>query len=460
VNDLSAPRIAFCTTVKNRTEHLKKTLPANLADNARYPNAVFVVLDYDDDSGLDGWIGAEMSHALRAGRLVVYRYRSGGAKFHLSHAKNMAARCGMLEGAEILVTLDADNFTGEGFAHALAAAFREPGLVPGIFLCPNYALIKSLPHGAGRPPRGYAGRLAVWAQTFVKMGGYDERFDTWRGEDIDMNFRLQRAGYAMRYIDNRHLGAINHSAAVRFREYPHAQQYENKHEIEVLRARTETVVNAGRFGVGEVRRHCGTAVKLTPLPTRVFGIGLHRTATTSLHEAFKRLGFDSFHWGSGEAPLIWYEMKGLHRSRTLEQWYALCDLPIPLLYRELDTAYPNSKFILTIRNESDWLRSVARLWDPNQNPERRLWDIYPFTNMIHTEIYGRATFDAQVFAARYRRHNADVLEYFKDRPDDLLVMDMDAGVGWGDLCGFLGRPVPGEAYPKVDFMNRASVVAT
>ena len=459
MNDLSAPRIAFCTTVKNRTEHLKKTLPANLSDNARYPNAVIVVLDYDDDSGLEEWIAAEMAGAQRAGRLVVYRYRSGGAKFHLSHAKNMAARCGMLEGADILVTLDADNFTGEGFAHAVAAAFREPGLVPGIFLCPNYALIKSLPHGAGRPPRGYAGRLAIWAQTFVKMGGYDERFDTWRGEDIDMNFRLQRAGYAMRYIDNRHLGAINHSAAVRFREYPHAQQYENKSEIDALRARTETVVNMGRgWGCGTVTRHDARRVDLTPLPTRVFGIGLHRTATTSLHSALRQLGLDSFHWGAGEAPLIWYEMRNLGRSPTLERWYALCDLPIPLLYREMDRAYPGSRFILTVRNEASWLRSVERLWS-SENPNRYLWDVYPFTNMIHTELYGRATFDAATMLARYRRHNAEVREYFQGR-DDLLVMDVDAGLDWAPLCGFLNLPVPGVAYPKVDFMSPTVSVTT
>ena len=38
-------------------------------------------------------------------------------------------------------------------------------------------------------------------------------------------------------------------------------------------------------------------------------------------------------------------------------------------------------------------------------------------------------------------------EYFKDRPGDLLVMDMDSNPGWNALCAFLERPIPAEPYP-------------
>ena len=55
--------------------------------------------------------------------------------------------------------------------------------------------------------------------------------------------------------------------------------------------------------------------------------------------------------------------------------------------------------------------------------------------------------------ARFRRHNAEVLEYFKNRPDDLLVMDMDAGAGWPQLCGFLKKSIPGVPYP-VQFVTQ------
>ena len=143
-------------------------------------------------------------------------------------------------------------------------------------------------------------------------------------------------------------------------------------------------------------------------------------------------------------------MQALGRSKTLEQWYALSDLPIPLLYRELDKAYPGSKFILTVRNEADWLASVERLWDPKFNPDRWIWDVYPFSNYIHTVLYGQKDFDAAVFVERYRRHNAEVKKYFKSRREDLLIIDMDKGGDWRPICDFLDCAHPKVAYPHAN----------
>ena len=364
----------------------------------------------------------------------------------MSHAKNMAARCGMLERAEILVTLDADNFTRPGFARYIAEQMADQPF-PGAFLCPNFPHIQSLPHGPGRPLRGFAGRLAIRAHDFVKLGGYDESYDTWRGEDIDMIARLQRLGYQMRHIDNRYLGVIPHNAEVRFAEYPHARQYENKGEVQAIHARSNTLVNFGKIGLGKVCRNFGThSYDVGRVPTRVFGIGLHKTGTTSLDAAFQILGLSSFHWGKGESPRIWQEanMQG-GRSQTMERWYAFSDLPFPLIYRQLDKAYPGSKFILTVRSEDKWIKSVERLWDPKFNPTRWVWDKWPFTNTIHIALYGRSTFDREVFLARYRRHNAEVQDYFRGRETDLLVMN--AGDGWSKIAGFLGLPTPRVPYP-------------
>jgi hypothetical protein len=452
-------KIAFCTTCKNRTMHLKFTLPKNLADNASYPNAVFVVLDYSSDDDLLSYLFKNHEQDIRSGRLIVYSFLAPfPGPFLMAHAKNLAARCGILEGADILVTLDADNYTGSGFAQFISGKFDEPG----IFLCPDFPLIHSLPHGPSRPMRGYAGRLAIRAQDFIKAGGYDEIFDVWGSEDMDMIFRLQRMGYSMRHIDNGYLNTIPHPAEIRFKEYPEAQKYETKQHVLTVAARTQTVVNYGRFGLGAVRRH-GFRIEMTmaamydkvssveeiqlkPIPTRVFGIGFQKTGTSSLHKAFQALGLDSFHWGAGEAPLIWWESQQ-GRSKTLERWYALSDNPIPLLYQQLDSLYPGSKFILTVRDERDWIKSVERLWDYRYNPTRWVWDKYPFTNHIHTVLYGQKDFNAEIFLARYRRHNAEVKRYFKYRPDDLLILDIPAGDGWNKLCKFIGKPVPNVPFP-------------
>ena len=460
-SDSTLPRIAFCTTVRGRAFHLKETLPRNLADHS-YPNVVFVVLDYSSQDDLIPYLKANHTVDIDSGRLVVYSFPNA-AKFHLSHAKNMAMRCGILERADLLCQMDADNHGAPGFSQFIVDTFREPGIVPGIFAIPDYAYIKSLPHGEGRPVRGYAGRLVCWAQTFIKMGGYSEEFEHWGSEDICTNFRLQRAGYQIRHIPNHFLNAINHSSAVRFREYPAAQQFENDSQVEILKARTNTVVNYGNFGCGTVYRNFDPKpIELKPLPTRVLGVGFHKTGTTSLHEAFKTLGFDSLHWGQGEAPLIWYEMNALGRSKTLEQFYAISDNPMPLLYQQIDKSYPGSRFVLTVRDEVEWLQSVKKLWDPKYNKTRHLWDVYPISNVLHRALYGQTDFDPLVFLERYRRHNRDVIEYFKDRPDDLLVLDMDQPRGkMAALCKFLGRPVMADgSYPVMNRSNEIVDVIT
>jgi hypothetical protein len=172
-----------------------------------------------------------------------------------------------------------------------------------------------------------------------------------------------------------------------------------------------------------------------------------------LNKALIDLGYDSAHWKSAHwAKAIWEEMRATGVSSTLERNYAVCDLPIPLLYRELDKAYPGSKFILTVRDEDAWVASVRRHFS-EKNPFRAQWDVDPFTHRVHTELYGRKKFDEQTMRERYRRHNAEVREYFSDRPGDLLVMDMSAGAGWHTLCGFLRQRIPDVLYP-VEFKSQ------
>ena len=166
--------IAFCTTCRGRAQHVRLTLPRNLADNPG-PDSKFIVLDYSSQDDLIEYLRANFPIAIDSGKLVVYSH-PGADRFYMSHAKNLAARCAMMEGADILVTVDADNFTGPNFE-----SFVADKMAPGTFLCPDFPRIKSLPHGPDRPQRGYAGRLAIRAQEFIKLGGYDETFDTWRG---------------------------------------------------------------------------------------------------------------------------------------------------------------------------------------------------------------------------------------------------------------------------------------
>ena len=440
--------IVFCTTCKGRTQHLARTLPKNLADN---PKAKFIVLSYGDTEDLESYLRTQQA-AIDSGQLAVYQYKAS-VPFRMAHAKNMAHRLGIMEGAEVLVNLDADNFTGPGFADYVAEQFRGQESV--------FLWSRMIKEGKERLNRGISGRIAVRPLAFMLVGGYDEKYHTHSPDDKDFNARLRRLGYDGLEIDSKYLLAINHSEKMRYKEYPYAE----RNCYDDFRIDTGyVVVNGGAIGCGVVYKNFSSVpIEIKPVPTRIFGIGLHKTATTSLHKALSILGYKSGHWVTAHwAKSIWREMNQDGRSATLERYQALTDLPIPMLYKQLDVAYPGSKFILTVRDEFSWLDSVRRHFSYEHNPFRAQWDTDPFSNRVHQMLYGRQDFDAATCLERYRIHTGRVLEYFQGR-SDLLVMNIPSQpnaeiskdmidvnhVGWKALCDFLGMPVPTSPYPAI-----------
>lgn len=441
----ATPRVVFCTTCKGRAQHIQRTLPGNLADNIDYPNCKFVLLDYNSGDHLLEYVKREHARQIESGRLVVYSYREPGP-FRMAHAKNMAHRLGIIEGGDILVNMDADNYSCPGFAWWIVEQ-----LITDLELFFLWVFAKSV---IGRARQGLAGRIVLSRNAFLKVGGYDERYIEWAPEDEDLKVRLRRIGCEGIRIEDRFLYVIPHKDGLRFREYPHAKPTPEQEEIALTRVREskDTVVNFGNYGCGTVYENFSeTPIHLGPLPTRIFGIGMMKTATTSLDRALKILGFDSAHFKN---PLwarnVWEEVLKFGRSPTLEKSYAISDNPIPLLYKQLDKAYPGSKFILTVRNERDWVRSVRDHWNPDLNPFRWEWDTDAFSHRLHQEVYGRKTFDAETFLRRYRQHNTEVFKYFKGRPDDLLILNADLPDyrKWDRLCVFLGCRHPGVPYPR------------
>lgn len=437
--------LAFATTCKGRAQHIKQTLPRNLAVNH---SAKFVLLNFNSPDDLMPYLQAEHAQDIESGRLVVYSLMETGP-FQMARAKNLAHRCAMREGADVLVNLDADNLTGPGFADYVSEMFQWAAHDHAMFGHPNLFLWARVIPGTGK--RGVSGRIAMTSRAFLLAGGYDERYADWGPDDKDMGARLERLGFLPVEIEAQYLDAIHHKDKIRFKEYPHARPAPGATSHEGYKENGHTVVNYGNFGCGTVYRNFDFArpIELRPLPTRIFGIGMQKTATTSLDHALRLLGFDSAHWLDGKwAVAILREMRAKGRSETLEKYYALCDLPIAILFRELDRAYPGSKFILTVRDEVDWLVSTRDHWSYEHNKFRPDWDKWPAADFIHRATYGQKHFDAVVMLERYRRHNAEVREYFRNRPDDLLVMDMSRGADWKELCPFVERAIPAAEYPR------------
>lgn len=173
--------------------------------------------------------------------------------------------------------------------------------------------------------------------------------------------------------------------------------------------------------------------RVFPDKPKVFGIGFQKTGTTSLGKIFDDLGFKnaSYHEFRHFAPresVSWEEITEL-ALELAENIQVAKDTPWPLLYKELDAKFPGSKFIHVTRDPERWIDSAVN--DFEDNP-----------NAIHTAIYGCPYPKGyeEIWLDRYNQHNADVAEYFKDRPDDYLHLKLEDGVTYEAVCDFLGEP--------------------
>ncbi len=173
-------------------------------------------------------------------------------------------------------------------------------------------------------------------------------------------------------------------------------------------------------------------------PTKMFGIGLARTGTTSLHFALELLGFRSAHASTVFSKVLnWEADRGRPLLSTLEHQYdAFLDWPISHLYPELDRRFPNSKFILTVRNVRDRYQSALRHVEEDRSRRAR--------GLSHAwlELESKRRF----FQAD-TEHLAAVLWHFRNRSKDLLVLRITEEAGWAQLCKFLALPVPIEPFP-------------
>ncbi|HYW34939.1 MAG TPA: sulfotransferase [Balneolaceae bacterium] len=217
---------------------------------------------------------------------------------------------------------------------------------------------------------------------------------------------------------------------------------------------------------------------------KVFCIGLSRTGTTSLCKALELLGYKSLHFSLGlfiNPQVICKDLSFMPRQKLnpywawrrkkeikainagfdkniLQNYDAFGDLPIPLFYKELDNKFPGSKFIYTHRNEGKWLKSMKWLY----NEGAVLWGHGLIDDEIKYKAYNCYQYDKEKLIEAYRTHDEDVKDYFADRSEDLLSLNIDEErIDFQKLSEFLDEPVPDESFPKsntrrsVKFSKRA-----
>ena len=174
---------------------------------------------------------------------------------------------------------------------------------------------------------------------------------------------------------------------------------------------------------------------------KIFGIGANKTGTKSLAKALDLLGFRCSHW-EHHGEMSRQYVNNQFRFDFLQRYDAIADLPVPSLYTELDREYPDSKFILTVRDLQSWIDSEKVHHSKLEGP---IFEVFL--------MYGSWYFDQDMFISRYQEHCRRVIEYFKNRKEDLLVMDICGGDGWQKLCPFLEIDEPEVSFPH---FNKAS----
>jgi hypothetical protein len=185
-----------------------------------------------------------------------------------------------------------------------------------------------------------------------------------------------------------------------------------------------------------------------PFEQKVIGVGLGRTGTTSLSEALNQLGIKTKHF-SGH--LTREELMSGSGHLAILNYYQGIANGTASPYRQIDQLYPGSKFILTVREKDAWLESKRRYaaWEV-ENWSKLSPQSKEFKRLIRERVYGSFEFDEDLWFKAYEKHVRGVLDYFKDRPADLLVMDISEGDGWEKLCSFLKLPVPSTVFPHTN----------
>lgn len=169
--------------------------------------------------------------------------------------------------------------------------------------------------------------------------------------------------------------------------------------------------------------------------SKVICIGWHKTGTSTLGDALLTLGYKV----TGAREDLAYSLIEGDIKPALdlaEKFEAIQDVPWAALFKDLDQAFPGSKFILTVRDEEAWLNSAKKHF---QDKDYKL----------HEWLYGTGVIEGNedIYINRYKKHYKEVNEYFKDRPEDIIVMDFKNGDGWDKLCLFLDKPVPKKSFP-------------
>lgn len=155
---------SIITTCKGRLHHLRFTLPLFVAQ-AGVDHEVIVV-DYDDPDECHRWIASQPKDNIKVVHVPDRTH------FNLSHARNCGAQ---IATGKVLCFLDADVLTPSSLLVNIMELFAS-SRAPGVVLATRFLRSQ--------------GQIAVLADVFHHVRGYDESLLGWGYEDNDFADRV------------------------------------------------------------------------------------------------------------------------------------------------------------------------------------------------------------------------------------------------------------------------------
>jgi len=188
---------------------------------------------------------------------------------------------------------------------------------------------------------------------------------------------------------------------------------------------------------------------------KVFCIGRNKTGTSSLELALKELGYKTGSQPQGEVLIRQWKDNNfspiIELAKTAD---AFQDIPFSYdnTYKHLDLAFPNSKFILSVRNSpEEWYNSLVRfhskLFGNGQIPTStqlknntlhwKGWIYETMHNLYQTPE--NDPYNKEILINHYINYNKEVINYFKGKSNNLLVINLKEKDSYLKFCKFLEK---------------------
>ena len=152
---------------------------------------------------------------------------------------------------------------------------------------------------------------------------------------------------------------------------------------------------------------------------KIFVIGFNKTASTSIHNLFLEYNINSLHLGLEKEKVNNF-------LPYLEKYDAFCDGHHVEVFKEYYKKYPNSLFILNVRPLKDWL--ISRYKHAYTHEFKECWCWPPSIELTKNWINFRIT------------HHNNVLNFFKDKPNKLFIVNIKKDNWQNEILKFIGKP--------------------